>query len=126
MRDAAIESENQLARLHGIWGVGQLFRAIPADDNADDLTDLLPLTNDADPEIRGQVLAMLGESGFVNAFDPLKEALMDPHPRVRRFAALGLSYLLRLDREQMRLDKREIKPTQGTGGEQRGTFPDVQ
>ena len=46
-------------------------------------------------------------------FPALKEALIDSHARVRRFAALGLSYLLRLDREEMRLDKREVKQLKG-------------
>ena len=105
LQNAVLNSKNQLARLHGIWGIGQMFRAIPAGDNVENLTALLPLSSDVDPEIRGQALAMLGEAGYVNAFDPLKNALKDTNPRVRRFAALGLSYLLRSERDEMRIDK---------------------
>lgn len=109
LRKVAFESKDPIARLHGIWGVGQMFRAIPADENVEELTALLPLANDPDPEIRGQALAMLGEAGYVNAFNSLKKALKDPNPRVRRFAALGISYFLRTGQDDMRVDKEDVK-----------------
>lgn len=42
------------ARIHAIWGLGQLLRGEAADQN-----DLLPLLKDPDPEIRTQTLKIL-------------------------------------------------------------------
>ncbi|MFT5131192.1 MAG: HEAT repeat protein/mono/diheme cytochrome c family protein, partial [Rhodothermales bacterium] len=69
-----------LARLHAIWGLGQLKRVAP----------LEPLLKSADPEIRAQVARLFGEKG---QFSPiLVDLLSDPEPRVRFCAAQALPH----------------------------------
>lgn len=87
--DAAI-----LARLHAIWGLGQLAEADPQL-----FTDLLALCSDADPEARAQSAKTLGRAAktdeslrrdIANQLIPL---LADDSPRVRAFAAISLGKL---------------------------------
>jgi quinoprotein glucose dehydrogenase len=76
------------ARRHAIWGLGQIGRKLP-----EALKLILPLTRDADAEIRAQSAKVLGDGGFGPARDALVELLRDPEPRVRFFAALALGKL---------------------------------
>jgi quinoprotein glucose dehydrogenase len=78
---AAEKATNRLARLHGIWGLGQLGRR---DVNVKET--LLPLLKDADEEVRIQTLRVLGWFKGVGARD-LLPLLRDAQPRVR-FEAL--------------------------------------
>ncbi|KAA5544638.1 c-type cytochrome [Roseiconus nitratireducens] len=74
----------QLARLHAIWGLGQLSRSGGVDPSG--LNDYL---NDPDWIIRAQTAKTLGE---INESDPevLIPLLHDEHPHVRIHAALAL------------------------------------
>ena len=74
----AAGSENQLARLHGIWGVGQISRR-DASANA----PLLPLLKDADAEVRAQTLKVLGDAGYNAAHATVVTLLRDKSARVR-------------------------------------------
>lgn len=76
------------ARRHAIWGLGQIGRKLP-----DALKFVLPLTRDADSEVRAQAAKVLGDGRFGPAREPLAELLRDPEPRVRFFAAMGLGKL---------------------------------
>ncbi len=67
----------RLARIHSVWGLGQLKAAEP----------LLPLLNDADPEVRAQAAKTLGG---LRAPAPYEKLLDDAAPRVRYFAAMGI------------------------------------
>ncbi|HEX3798339.1 MAG TPA: HEAT repeat domain-containing protein [Verrucomicrobiae bacterium] len=84
----AAKDANALARLHGIWGVGQIGRSRP-----NVMREMLPLLNDADAEVRAQTAKVLGEAHFALAFDKLTNALADASLRVRFFAALSLGKL---------------------------------
>jgi len=75
--------EPQLARIHAIWGMGQLRRE----------RELLPLLDDPDPEIRAQAAKVLGDLRARAAFDRLVALLRDESARVRYFAAMGLGKL---------------------------------
>ncbi len=76
---------NPLARLHGIWGLGQLAAKNPA------ALDSLPaLLADKDPEVRAQAAKVLGEGKVVAAGDKVTALLKDPELRVRFFAAMSL------------------------------------
>jgi quinoprotein glucose dehydrogenase len=77
----------QLARIHAIWGLGQL--------KAKDA--LLPLLGDADAEVRAQAAKTLGGLKTVLAYDRLVALLKDESPRVRFFAALGLGKIGKRD-----------------------------
>jgi quinoprotein glucose dehydrogenase len=85
---AARQTDNQLARLHGIWGLGQLARK-----DAKVLEPILPLLSDADAEIRTQVAKVTGEAGFSSALDVMLPLLDDPSIRVRSIAAIAIGKL---------------------------------
>ncbi|HVV98862.1 MAG TPA: PVC-type heme-binding CxxCH protein, partial [Planctomycetaceae bacterium] len=53
----AKQTEHQLARLHAIWGLGQIGRKAP-----ERLAPLLPLLQDGDVEVRAQVANVLGDA----------------------------------------------------------------
>jgi quinoprotein glucose dehydrogenase len=95
------EGETLLARLHALWGLGQLTRnpaadapasdattgSTPAPEVAQALTTLTSLLGDPEPEIRGQAATVLAEAGHRAAIEPIVELLSDSEPRVRYFAA---------------------------------------
>ncbi|HZN65704.1 MAG TPA: PVC-type heme-binding CxxCH protein, partial [Tepidisphaeraceae bacterium] len=81
---------NQLARIHAIWGLGQISRKHPPAVEA-----LLPLLTDRDTEVRAQSAKVLGDAKFAGAFDGFVKLLEDESSRVRFFAALGLGKLSR-------------------------------
>jgi quinoprotein glucose dehydrogenase len=79
---------HQLARLHAIWGLGQMGRTAPTAINA-----LLPLLGDADAEVRSQTAKVLGDVRAAKAYEGLVKLLADSAPRPRFFAAISLSKL---------------------------------
>lgn len=90
----AKQAEHPLARLHAIWGLGQIGRK-----DAAALAPLLPLLNDRDAEVRAQAARVLGDAHFHRAFDGLVTLLRDPSLRVRFFAAMSLGKLGRREAE---------------------------
>ena len=85
---AARRAQHQLARIHGLWGIGQLARRDPQHTVL--LTDLL---DDPDSEIRAQAARMIGDVRDVRAGDALRPLLADDSPRARFFAAEALGRL---------------------------------
>ena len=79
---------NQLARIHAIWGLGQIGRQ---DTKA--LEPLLPLAADADPEIRAEIARVLGDARFEAGFTTLIGLMKDASPRVRHLAAIAAGRL---------------------------------
>jgi quinoprotein glucose dehydrogenase len=86
-------NESRLARLHAIWGLGQIAnrRAPASNPNAE--AALLPLLADADAEARAQAAKVLGDGRSTKAFAGLLKLLADPSPRPRFFAAIALGKL---------------------------------
>jgi quinoprotein glucose dehydrogenase len=82
---AIAQRQNQLARVHAIWGTGQLAR-----QSAAYARPLLALLRDADPEIVAQATRVLGDEKVAEAGSALVPLLTHEHPRVRFFAAQGL------------------------------------
>lgn len=78
----------RLARLHAIWGLGQI-----AEQNADVLEPVVPLLSDADVEIRCQTAKTLGRVNFTAASNALIAALTDDNDRVKFHAAIALGKL---------------------------------
>ena len=88
--------ERSLARLHAIWGLGQLVR-----DRSNEafflvhwpgISNLLALlVKDADPEVRAQAAWLLGEAAHGESRAALQSLLQDGSRRVRFFAALALA-----------------------------------
>lgn len=83
----ALQSDNQLARLHAVWGLGQIAGRFPSVDV------LLPLLGDADAEVRSQAAKTLGDVRAEKAYDGLVKLLSDAEARPRFFAAISLSKL---------------------------------
>ncbi|MCY7352602.1 MAG: HEAT repeat domain-containing protein [Cytophagaceae bacterium] len=79
------QTSNQLARVHGIWGLSQLARQ---DQKYAQI--LLPLLQDSDPEIRAQAAKWLGDVRHKEAGQALLPLLKDPNSRARFFAAEAL------------------------------------
>ncbi len=85
LMEVAQKSKNQLARLHAIWGIGQIARHT----SNQGLFDLMFLLKDSDPEVRAQVAKVCGDARFPRAFDLILPLILDPNPRVRFFATLA-------------------------------------
>jgi quinoprotein glucose dehydrogenase len=82
---AARQTGHQLARIHGLWGTGQLARK---DSRlARPLVDFL---KDSDPEIRAQAAKLIGDLRYGAASSALVSMLLDSAPRPRFFAAEAL------------------------------------
>ena len=88
LAEAAQRGETDLARIHGIWGLGQIART-----NAVVYTMLLPLFEDTNDEVRAQAAKVVGEGRYGLALPNLARAARDGNARVRYFAMLGLGKL---------------------------------
>ena len=98
---SALESKNELARIHALWGIGQIARVAPATQLIDDLYRLLPLLEAQDPEIRAQAASLFGNAGFANAMTGLFTLLQDPELRVQTAAANAMATMTtRLNRNE--------------------------
>ena len=84
---AAQERGPQLARVHALWGLGQIGRT-------EQLTHELALPfTDGDPEIRGQAAKIAGTLRWEAAIGRLELLLQDAEPRVRFQAAIAIGKL---------------------------------
>jgi quinoprotein glucose dehydrogenase len=82
------ESDNPLARIHGIWGIGQLSRT-----DKSYFLPLIPLLNDKNPEIIVQTIKMLGDADIKEFGSSLVPLLKNPNPRIQFYAAEALGQL---------------------------------
>ncbi len=82
---ALAQKDNQLARVHAVWGLGQLARADKSYANP-----LLALLKDNDPEIMTQAAKVLGDAAVAEAGPLLLPLLTNTSPRVQFFAAQAL------------------------------------
>jgi HEAT repeat protein len=82
---AAGGQDHQLARIHGLWGIGQLARRDSR--HAEALTAFL---TDSDAEMRAQAAKLIGDVRLAAAGDALIPLLSDESSRVRFFAAEAL------------------------------------
>src|SRR5690606_20323690 len=81
----ANESDNQLARIHALWGIGQLSRR-----DLSHAQKLVPFLQAEDAEVRAQAAKLLGDVRYAEAADQLVALLADAAPRARFFAAEAL------------------------------------
>ncbi|WP_041632923.1 HEAT repeat domain-containing protein [Maribacter sp. HTCC2170] len=79
------EDRNQFARIHAIWGIGQL-----AGNNPNKAEPLLDLLKDNDPEIIAQAAKVLGDIRFTKSGTHLIPLLQHDNARVKFFAAQAL------------------------------------
>lgn len=85
---AAKEGQPLLARVHAIWGVGQMGRK-----NPEAMAGLLPLLSDKDSEVRLQTARMMSDAGYTAGGDAIGKLLSDESPRVRSLAGVALAKL---------------------------------
>ncbi len=78
----------QLARIHAVWGLGQI-----AEKQPDAAPPLIAFLADGDAEVRAQVAHVLGDRKVAGAAEKLVAMLKDPAARPRFFAAIGLGKL---------------------------------
>lgn len=83
---AAKEGAQRLARIHAIWGLGQIGHK-----SAKCLESVPALLEDPDPEVRAQAAKVLGDDHSRLGHDKLALLLKDKEPRVRFFAAQSLA-----------------------------------
>ena len=83
--NAINQKSNQLARVHGVWGMGQLI-----EKNRSLGENLIPLLKDEDVELRAQAAKVLGDAFYVPAEDALIALLGTEAPRSQFFAAQAL------------------------------------
>ncbi|WP_417384953.1 PVC-type heme-binding CxxCH protein [Gimesia sp.] len=88
LQQVAISSTDQFARLHAIWGIGQLGRK-----TSSAVTGIQSLLQDSDREVQSQTAKVIGEAGFKPAIPALIDLLKNPYARVQYFAAVALGKL---------------------------------
>jgi len=84
-KKAIDQTGNQLARIHGIWGLGQLGR-----QRIDHVAPIVGLLKDSDPEIVAQAAKVLGDVKYAEAAAQLMPLLSHDYPRARFYAAEAL------------------------------------
>jgi quinoprotein glucose dehydrogenase len=82
---AIAQTGNQFARIHGIWGMGQLARQDKAYANV-----LMTLLKDSDEEIAVQAAKVLGDARIAEAGPMLIPMLSSKNPRMQFFGAQAL------------------------------------
>jgi len=86
------QTQSQLARVHGVWGIGQLAR-----QDKTYASTLMPLLKDKDSEIITQAAKMLGDARIATAGNDLIPLLKNANPRVRFYAAEALGRIAYAD-----------------------------
>jgi quinoprotein glucose dehydrogenase len=87
--DANMET---LARVHAIWGLGQISR-FHAWDNRKALDPLAKLLADGSLQVRAAACLVLGENRYQPAADRLTQLIADSEPRVAHYAANAVAKL---------------------------------
>lgn len=82
----ARRNESLVARLHAIWGLGQIARS-----SSRAVAALAPLLEDREAEVRSQAARVLGDARAKSAFRALVKLLAGSDARPRFFAAIALS-----------------------------------
>ncbi|MAI66778.1 MAG: hypothetical protein CMJ26_02735 [Phycisphaerae bacterium] len=80
-----LDSKNQLARIHAMWGLAMIQRNSPSAQ----MLHVLPLLDDEDPEIRAQACKILGEAHYTKAFEKIVSLIDDANSRVSYFATMA-------------------------------------
>ncbi|MDH4088899.1 MAG: heme-binding protein [Cyclobacteriaceae bacterium] len=82
---AIAQRDNQLARIHGIWGIGQL-----ASKDRTSTASLIDLLKDSDPEIIAQAAKIIGDVKYAEAASQLIPLLSHQYPRAVFFGTQAL------------------------------------
>jgi hypothetical protein len=93
----ALKSTNLYARLHAMWGMGQIAERLNHEQLVADFEKLLPLLQDANAMIRTHACTVFQKAAFANARGAVVRMLADTNPTVRFHAgiATGKEWTLR-------------------------------
>jgi len=91
LSDAAKSGDNLLARLHAIWGLGQILRVNAS--NKESFSTISALLIDNDAEVRAQAVKVAGEIRGFASHGQITSLLADPNTRVRFFASISAGKL---------------------------------
>ena len=94
---AALASKSLQARLHGVWGAGQVARAArntaATGAKVDTLERLLPLLADSEPKVRANAARVLGDARYGRAYEALVRLTQDTDAHTRAIGTLALAKL---------------------------------
>lgn len=85
LQKAIAQTDNQLERIHGIWGLGQL-----AANDKSIASNLVNLLADKDPEIIAQAAKVMGDVEYAGAGKNLNDLLLSNNPRIQFYAAQAI------------------------------------
>ncbi|HDZ14884.1 MAG TPA: heme-binding protein, partial [Pricia sp.] len=97
--DVIQNNANQFARIHAIWGIGQI-----AAEKLEDAEVLTGLLSDKDPEIIAQAAKILGDAKYKDAGAKLIPLLKNNNERIKFFAAQALGRIKQESAVQPLLD----------------------
>jgi quinoprotein glucose dehydrogenase len=93
LEKTARKNDSEPARLHAIWGLGQLARKADQASQAPYAKIFQKLAGDEDAEVREQLAKVIGDARMSTLAPELKDYLKDPSPKVRVQAAIALGVL---------------------------------
>ncbi|PCJ93280.1 MAG: heme-binding protein [Flavobacteriaceae bacterium] len=99
LKKVLVEEKHQLARIHAIWGIGQIASA-----SIGKAAPLLELLHDNDPEIVAQAAKILGDVKYADAATALIPLLKHDNDRVKFFAAQALGRLEHVEATEALVD----------------------
>ena len=85
LKEASLQTQHQLMRVHAIWGIGQM-----AAKYVSLTTHLVDLLSDDDPEIVAQAAKIIGDVRFTEASEQLLNLLNHQSQRVQFYGAQAL------------------------------------
>lgn len=88
LKKTALTGSPLLARVHAVWGIGQIGRK---DSSA--MAAIIPLLEDKEPEMRAQAARMMSDARYAPAAEAIGKLLADGSLRVRSLAGMALRTL---------------------------------
>jgi quinoprotein glucose dehydrogenase len=94
----AFNSKNLFARLHALWGIGQIARrvqiGIQGGDLSDELFAMIPLVSDGDQIVAGQAARVIADAQLFQVDVMLAEILSNAPPALRFQAAMAYGTIM--------------------------------
>ena len=94
---AALSGKTVQARLHGIWGIGQVARAqrntSVSGSRVESLERLIPLLSDTDAKVRAVAATVLGDARYGRSYEALIRLTSDSDLHTRTLSTIALGKL---------------------------------
>jgi quinoprotein glucose dehydrogenase len=92
----ALKSTNLFARLHAMWGLGQIAERLDDKQLLRELELLLPLLDEREPLIRGHACQLFQRAAFNDAHYKVTQMIADSSPIVRFLASQSIAQVFAL------------------------------